>query len=186
MPLSSSVGGGRGFYKNVDGDRPIAMLNAVTLPSVLARKAPGVAFACDKGDPGTQQPDNSDNNRADDDEIRFAAISWNACGMELGAVHGLIDQLRLGQVHWDAILMQEGPYAEDNLYSTLPGGHALFLGKCLGTVRSVGILLHKRWVHSESRLSFFSVGRRIVYANVVSGSLRTRLTSVHMPHGGAQ
>ena len=31
MPLSSSVGGGRGFYKNVDGDRPIAMLNAVTL-----------------------------------------------------------------------------------------------------------------------------------------------------------
>ena len=40
----------------------------------------------------------------------FVAITWNACGMEAGAINDAVALLE--DRPWDAILMQEGPFIE--------------------------------------------------------------------------
>ena len=46
--------------------------------------------------------------------------------MEAGAINDMIDQLTSGP-RWDAVLLQEGPYTEQDSYTIIRGGHALFL-----------------------------------------------------------
>ena len=67
----------------------------------------------------------------------FVVWSWNACGMETGAINDMV--MQLASVRWDAILMQEGPYSQLDSYSIIFGGHALFLAACERSRRSVGI-----------------------------------------------
>ena len=52
----------------------------------------------------------------------FVAITWNACGMEDGAVNDVVSQLD-GDTPWDAFLLQEGPCAEQSTYKISDGGH---------------------------------------------------------------
>jgi hypothetical protein len=113
---------------------------------------------------------------------KFVAISWNACGMEEGAVHDLV--MQMGSVHWDAIMLQEGPYAESNTYTVIEGGHALFLSESGANKRSVGLLLNRRWVQPDTKLSFHSSGQRVAYAFLDNGSLHLCLISAHLTHSG--
>ena len=45
-------------------------------------------------------------------------------------------------VRWDAILMQEGPYAESDEYMVSGAGHAIFVGACQEWMRSITIMYY--------------------------------------------
>ena len=64
-------------------------------------------------------------------EYKFKVLCWNACGMEEGAIEDMIF-LVSRSFEWDAVLLQEGPYSNHDLYTLAPGGHALLVGACSG------------------------------------------------------
>ena len=115
-----------------------------------------------------------------DESNGFTTLSWNACGMEAGAINDMF--MQLGGFHWDAVLLQEGPFTDTDTYTIVQGGHALFLGACEAGVRSVGIVVNRRWVAREATMSFHSKGRRTAYVNLDSETLHVCLISTHLPH----
>ena len=92
----------------------------------------------------------------------------------------LVAQLRCK--HWDAVLLQEATKSEQDTYRVIEGGHALFLGACGDRSRRVGVLLHKRWLDLEAKLTFSSVGPRISCLNLDAGTARLCLTAANLPH----
>ena len=114
------------------------------------------------------------------DKTKFTVISWNACGMEVGAENDLADILQEQRCHWDAILLQEGPTRDTPGCTIVERGHALYCGANDQGKRTVGILLHQRWL--EARLSFHVKDERMVYLDMDSGSFSIRMTSAHFPH----
>eukprot|EP00959_Pyramimonas_sp_CCMP1952_P033466 702530-Pyramimonas_sp.AAC.1 len=65
--------------------------------------------------------------------------------MEEGCIQDVADMLDEGPA-WDILLYQEGPRAEHPTEKVLGSGHLWFSSKEASTKRSVGVLLHKRWV----------------------------------------
>ena len=68
-------------------------------------------------------------NDEEEENYKFVAITWNACGMEAGFVQDLVAQLDAGP-RWDAIFLQEGPYSEHNEHRVVDGGHFLYTAAC--------------------------------------------------------
>ena len=110
----------------------------------------------------------------------FTVITWNACGLGIDAVNDLVSQL--ADTHFDALMIQEGPKAIVDTYKILAGGHALFLGNCGTSARSVGVLLHKRWLDKAAKTAFTSLGARVASLSVDCSTLRLSLITGHMPH----
>ena len=106
----------------------------------------------------------------------FVVITWNACGMEEGAVNDMIDLLE--NRNWDAILLQEGPFTERSCRTVVQKGHILHLSPSPGGRRTAGILLHKRWEGYSG--SFASISARLAYVDLNVNEARLRLISVHM------
>ena len=166
-----SRGGGRGMYAEVDGDVPLGFRRKEGSKS-------NTEVAAGRADAPHQ--DGSANAYADAC-TNFIAITWNACGMEAGAVNDLVDILAQDRIQWDAILLQEGPASEAAGGTILEGGHVLFRS-AKGNSWTVGILLHRRW--SEVRVSFKALTDRVVFLDVGFGAVQMRLISAHLPHSG--
>ena len=155
-----SVGGGRGQYSVVSGDVPLSLLNRMT--SVTECQADGM----------------------DNDNAEFVAVTWNACGMDKDGISTLVDTLNIECLGWDAVMLQEGPIPENSSMEVceIEGGHLLFIGSLFACHRSVCILLHRRWVHSECK--FYQSTGRIVFLDGVFGNTKLRIVSAHLPHSG--
>ena len=141
-----SVGGGRGNLCGLDGDVPLASLRRVKCGNRLPTDSVELIASCTNSPVlhGNGLPRSTSDYNYASGSCKFMAITWNACGLEIGAVSDLVWQL--SDVSWDAVLVQEGPFSELDSYSIVWGGHALFLAACDGSKRSVGILLHSKWV----------------------------------------
>ena len=167
-----SKGGGRGVYSCVEGDLPTAFINRMT---------PGSISVADNDDEGGRARSATDAEMNFDEAEEFVAMTWNACGMEQGVIED-VGALLGDEERWDACMNQEGPYAEVDTYKIVAGGHAFFISSCPGWKRSTAILLHRRWVDWEAKLNFKLKGQRVAYLDMVSGNMRLRLTSAHLPH----
>ena len=154
QPYASNriFGGGRGAYSNIDGDVPGSMRT-------------------EGADTGKSEPPLSKS---------LTVITWNACGMEAGVIEDMTEQLD-GE-RWDAIMLQEGPKVEEDTYKILRNGHAFFAGGCSTSKRSVGIVVHRRWVHRQAKLKFRAVCPRILYIDFDLHDIHLRLVSAHLPH----
>ena len=119
---------------------------------------------------------------AGDSPTDFHVLTWNACGLEAGAITDMV--ALLPHMRWDAICIQEGPFAEEECCKILETGHTLFLNASGANKRSVGLLINKRWDRSGCTLSFSSSTERVAIACLEYGCLRLCLISVHMPHAG--
>ena len=78
------------------------------------------------------------------------------------------------------MFIQEGPYAENVEYRVLDSGHLLFLSECRRHQRSVGVLLHRRWVASVS--GYGVGGSRVAFVDLTASVGELRLISAHFPH----
>ena len=145
------------MYSSVDGDVPCALLGRIKL--------------------GFTDLDDSPNSITGDN---FVAITWNA-GMEPGAVSDLVIQLDCGN-HWDAVLLQEGPFSEHGAYTIIQGGHALFLAPSGEWKRSVGILLHRRWLDACAALEFSVLDICVAALDLDCGDIHLRLITSLLPH----
>ena len=90
------------------------------------------------------------NEASEHSAMKFVTVTWNACGMEQGAILDTIAMLE--GCRWDAILIQEGPASEKDGASIIRGGHSIFVSKSEGKKRTACILLHRRW--AEAKYSF--------------------------------
>ena len=169
----SSLGGGRGRYSTADGDFPVALVNRMKPDNFLRRDQVEMVDMTTSG---------ACSGAANILIKDFVVISWNACGMEAGAVNDVTKLLEEDNRSWDAIMLQEGPFSQHESYSIVDGGHALFLGSSGLGKRSVGILLHRKWIQREAKLRFKSVGVRVASLDIELDKLRLRLTSAHLPH----
>jgi hypothetical protein len=111
---------------------------------------------------------------------KFVAITWNACGMEAGAISDAVDLLE--NRHWDAILVQEGPFIERSGCRTIAGGHVLFGSSSTGSKRSVCVLLHRRWALCKS--CFRPISSRLAYLDIDILEWKLKLTVAHLPDSG--
>jgi hypothetical protein len=108
----------------------------------------------------------------------FICVSWNACGMEAGAI---LDAVALIEnAAWDVIFIQEVPFADRSCLKTLEGVHILRISVSPDSRRSACILLHKRW--ATYPIQFQGVTSRLAYLDLDFGDLRLRLTCIHLPH----
>ena len=71
---------------------------------------------------------------------------------------------------------------EGDTYKILRNGHAFFAGGCSTRKRSVGIVVHQRWVHRQAKLKFRAVCPRILYIDFDLHDIHLRLVSAHLPH----
>lgn len=122
-------GVGSGIYAHADGDFQCTHRNVALAADTASRSA----HDKDNVPPG-QQTRGYISGRTD-----FVAVSWNACGMEKGAINDAVVLLDSG-ARWDALMLQEGPFTENGSYKIIDGGHSFFNGRCVGSKRSVGIV----------------------------------------------
>ncbi len=86
----------------------------------------------------------------------------------------------------DVFLLQEGPKAESASERILENGHMLFSSPEAHTKRSVGMLLHRRWVLKGVKTRFRAPSATLAYLDVTShdSNLTLRIVSSHLRHGG--
>ena len=186
-------GGGRGMYAHADGDfhrfhgkyAPItdtaagqADISDSCSPAIGVDSF-GQSLQSSGGSPRYDYPcaDVSKGGGQSSAET-FVAITWNACGMASGTINDMASQM-MG-FRWDAVMIQEGPMCENNTYCILEDGHALFLNASGPSKRSVGILINRKWVDLEAKLSFHSSGHRTAYAFLDYDCLRICMISSHL------
>ena len=80
------------------------------------------------------------------------------------------------------MFIQEGQFAKHVEYRVLDGGHLLFLSACRPHRRSVGVLLHRRWVAAV--VGYGVVGSRVAFVDLITSAGQLRLISTHFPHSG--
>ena len=158
-------GGGRGTHTHVDGDFHCAHRNKAFLKEDSKNDYPDLDVSVGKGGGGGSD---------------FVAISWNACGMEQGAVDDLAELLESDNIFWDVVLIQEGPAGDSSGCTIIEKGHALYIGNMNTNERTVCILLHRRWL--DVKLSFHAQDARIAFLDLYAGQTRLRLTTAHLPH----
>ena len=162
-----SKGGGRGIYKQVDGDFPLAALCGVKtqqhiIPQHIIQQS-------------TIEPN----------VISHTSIvvwTWNSCGMSCESLSDFFETVKSLRKRWDIILVQEGPHSEENTVDVIEGGHVWCVGAAGDRPRSVAILLHSRWAGHYSQ--FRSNGGRVCFIDVVISNLNYRFISAHLPHSG--
>ena len=108
----------------------------------------------------------------------FSEISWNACGMESGAIDDYIYMLE--DLYWDAVLLQEGPFAEENSCRATEGGHLMFSSVTVGNRRTACIVINRRW--ADSKTTFTPLSRRMDSLDLDAGDTPLTLVSAHLPH----
>lgn len=112
----------------------------------------------------------------------MVVMTWNACGLESGAITDVV--VILDDVYWDALLIQEGPFSEKSGRTVIQGGHQFYVSATVGKKRTCCILVHSRW--GEYKQSFQAVSSRLAYLDLDVGDERKhRLTSVHLPDSSA-
>ena len=57
---------------------------------------------------------------------------------------------------WDVILIQAGPYAENDPWKIISGGHSVFISACPQWNRSTAVMIHRRWVGKEAKFNYKS------------------------------
>jgi hypothetical protein len=67
--------------------------------------------------------------------VEFNIISWNACGLEVGAINDVV--LMLENIRWDALLLQEGPLMGPGGTFSINGGHTFFVSASVSSHRPV-------------------------------------------------
>ncbi len=166
-----SLGGGRGEYRSVDGDVPIAMLR---------RMKSGTPFLAESAE---QTSTGADVVGSGADCHSMVAMSWNACGMQEGVIQDVADLLDGGPV-WDILLYQEGPYTENKTQKTIESGHFWFSAKANHTKRSVSILLNRRWTQDIAQTNFVVSSCRVAHLDFTVEDARFRFITCHCPHSG--
>ena len=177
---SSSVGGGRGVYSIIDGDVPGSMRTVGADPGKskpLLSTADG-DFHCIHKNYEQSPKNNEDPARL---ETKLVTITWNACGMEEGAINDAVALLD-NAIRWDVVMLQEGPFTEKEFGKILDGGHVSYASRCVDTKRSVGILIHRRWQQRGAKFVFKSASSQLIFVDMDLGELRLRLISAHLPH----
>jgi len=118
---------------------------------------------------------------ADSSKAHISVVAFNTDGINKddGLEH-FLEEMKLFERPWDAILVQEGPYSENKEILEVDGGHVWCVGPCRTRPRSVAILIHRRWAKNLKR--FESPDDRICYADVTIHNRVWRLVSAHLPH----
>ena len=71
---------------------------------------------------------------------------------------------------------------EFDSYKILEGGHAFFLAPSGDWKRSVGILVHKRWIGTSVKLQFNVLQSRAAFLDLDVDNLSLRLMTAHLTH----
>ena len=113
-PLQEANGrGGRGKYRVLDGDVPIALFSKMTsnLMDLTENVETGRLQT-----PGTNSDTTHPEGMGDPTEklAKFRILSWNVSGMKDDSIDNIVLQLRGLREDWDAILVQEGPRSEES------------------------------------------------------------------------
>ena len=177
---NSRVGGGRGVYSIIDGDVPGSMRTVGADPGKskpLLSTADG-DFHCIHKNYEQSPKNNEDPARL---ETKLVTITWNACGMEEGAINDAVALLD-NAIRWDVVMLQEGPFTEKEFGKILDGGHVFYASRCVDTKRSVGILIHRRWQQRGAKFVFKSASSQLIFVDMDLGELWLRLISAHLPH----
>ena len=160
-----SIGGGRGLYQMAHGDFPTAVFRQVR-PVVQQQAECLETMREDTGTIG---------------QTSFTAVTWNACGLEEGAINDVVAHLESDRI-WDAVFIQEGPNNSKERFAIVDGGHAIYVGISADWERSIMILIHRRWVDAGAKLVFHVLDKRIAFLDLDSGDLHLRLICAHLPH----
>lgn len=176
-----SFGGGRGTYRVLDGDVPIALFSKMTLnPVDLADNVEASSLQT----PGTDLISiHTDASCGLSGKLgNFRVLSWNIAVMKDDSIDNIVSQLRGMREDWDAILIQEGPRSVESSLGTLSSGHIWYVAPCSDRPRSIAILIHRRWSHLQ--LVFVSVSGRVAYVDCKDDDTALRVIAAHLPHGG--
>ena len=93
---------------------------------------------------------------------------------------GVTDSIAMVEdTFWDALVIQEGNYAERSGCSAIDGGYLLFSSTSPGSRRTVCVLLHARW--SLCKASWRALSSRMAYLDLDVGTNLLRIVSAHLP-----
>ena len=144
--MKGSRGGGRGYHKDVEGDVPVFILRTA---GVLKPEFDAVAES-----PVLGQSSHDTNEVAFNAVVKsMIVVCWNANGMEEGRIDDAIAILDRGD-RWDILLYPEGPMMESEAEKILASGHLWMSSQSGVNKRSVGVVLHRRWLRAGASTRF--------------------------------